>query len=111
MTRMEAALSGQRSVERIPKMAAVQFYIRWPQIRPYEGIVTDLSPNGLGLRAAVPAQPESVIKLDSPVLQAIAQVVTCAPASDGAHASYRLGLNFLTAEFRSLEGNFVSARV
>ena len=98
--------SGQRMLSRIKKRQVVSCYTSWPQTG-IRAEMRDLSLNGMQLHAPFAADPGQLIKVHCESCQAVVRVAYC--RSDGA-TRWRLGVEFVTLQFASTRGNFVSAR-
>jgi hypothetical protein len=101
--------SGQRMLNRIPKRRGVQIYAAWPQTAPVNGEMRDISLNGMQVVTALRLQPNQIVKIDCPLLNALARV---------AHSERDIempdrwitGVEFLTLRFRRNTGSLISAR-
>jgi hypothetical protein len=104
--------SGQRMLNRIEKRRAVDLYVSWPQSRPYEAEMRDLSLNGMQIAASSRLSANQIVKIDGDVCAAVARVAHCErehDAGSGAPRRWLIGVEFLTVRFRSPRGSFVSA--
>jgi curved DNA-binding protein CbpA len=99
-----------RSIERIKKSGTLTYYSSWPQ-EGKEARVLDLSPKGVRFQCAEGLQENSVIKLNSPLLSAIARVVNTKKEAEGEQVFYYVGAQFLTVAFRNPKGSFFSTAV
>lgn len=100
----------RRSIERIKKSGTLTYYSSWPQ-EGKEAIILDLSPKGVRFQCAEKLSKDSVIKLSSPLLNAIARVVNVKKESAGEQELYSAGAQFLTVAFRNPKGSFFSTAV
>lgn len=98
--------SGQRMLGRINQNRPVFCYTRWPQAEGIPARMCDLSLNGMQIATPFAAEPESLLKLESEQLKALARVAYCRIRNDG---GWLLGVEFVTLVFRRASGNFVSA--
>jgi curved DNA-binding protein CbpA len=99
-----------RSIERIKKSGTLTYYSSWPQ-EGKEARILDMSPKGVRFQCAEDLQEDSVIKLNSPLLSAIARVVNVKKEAEGEQMSYSVGTQFLTVAFRNSKGSFFSTAV
>lgn len=97
----------ERALWRTAREQAIRFFTHWPQTRPHHGWVTDLSPEGMGLRSGLRLPVDAVIKVESADLQAIVRVLNCHPLA-GEGRECRVGGELLTLEFNAGQGNFIS---
>jgi hypothetical protein len=96
-------------LNRIPKRRGVQIYAAWPQTAPVNGEMRDISLNGMQVVTALRLQPNQIVKIDCPLLNALARV---------AHSERDIempdrwitGVEFLTLRFRRNTGSLISAR-
>ena len=103
--------SCKRAIHRVKREDSIQFFTQWPQTSAHQGIITDLSPNGLGFKSSISISHESTVKIDSKFLQAVIRVINCRQFNDKAQQQFQCGGQFLTLAFRGLQGNFVSQRI
>lgn len=100
--------SDKRRVERTGKQTSLSWYTDWPQQRPHDGVMANLSPHGLMFTAAREVAVESRIKIDCAQLTAIVQVQNCRRAGGILRRRWHIGGKFLTIRFSSPSGVFVS---
>jgi len=102
--------TAERSVWRASQEQNIRFYTSWPQAAPHCGQVTDLSPKGLGIRAPLNLEADAIIKIDGEKLQAVVRILNCKPAQTGGVREFRASGRFVTLEFSTVQGNFVSVK-
>jgi curved DNA-binding protein CbpA len=99
-------LFGRRASVRIAKAGAVVIYPSWPHAG-YPALLRDLSPSGISMLTKYGARSEQVLKFNSDNLHGIARVVSV--QANG--ANFLLHASFLTAEYVSKSGVFVTEKV
>jgi hypothetical protein len=92
----------RRTERRIPVRACVRFGA--PAI---EGMVLNLSLNGLLFESAHEFEPNQLIRIDTELLKSLARITHCRRNGD---RSYATGVEFVTILFNSTRGTFVSER-
>ncbi|MEQ1881025.1 MAG: DnaJ domain-containing protein [Burkholderiales bacterium] len=100
-------LFGRRTAPRITKAGNFTLYPSWPH-HGYPAQLRDLSPTGLSLLTQYPARNSQILKLDGSFLTGVARVISVRAGMRGilsVHAS------FLTVEFLTKTGGFVSVRI
>ena len=75
------------------------------------GIIIDFSPGGMRFTALEKIAPHTTIRIESPSLQATAQVIHCRKSRSQNGPSYTIGVKFTRAEFEKARGTFFSATV
>ncbi len=96
----------QRAMNRIQKVMTLSFYTAWPQPAK-QGQMQDLSPYGLRFISTEALAKQQLVKIDTPLLQAIANVSYCHPDD----TRYALGVEFITVMFNRDNGHLVSTSV
>lgn len=96
--------SGRRAARRVARDGTVEYSTRWPQPAPREGRIVDLSPRGLQFESGAPIELFRIIKLEGPLLDAVARVATCRDR----RGSFAVGVEFYTVHFHLSRGTFVS---
>lgn len=96
-----------RALDRIPRNVPIRFWVAWPQTRPAEGELVDVSLSGLGFLTDEPLGKDQFLKLDNELLQAVARVVYCRPAGK----RWQIGVQFFTLRLARTRGTFVSDSV
>jgi curved DNA-binding protein CbpA len=99
-----------RSVERIKKTGRLRYYNTWPQ-RGYDAKILDLSPKGIRFLCNERLRKELIIKLSSPLLKAIAQVIYIQKKELNGKIIYTVGAQFMTVTFTKQKGSFFSTIV
>jgi hypothetical protein len=99
-----------RSADRIKKSGTLRYYSSWPQ-KGKEAILLDLSPKGIRFLCNEELEQESIIKLSSHLLKAIAKVVNTQREEVSMKTSYTVGAHFLTVTFANPKGSFFSSIV
>jgi hypothetical protein len=104
----EFAAIGRRSFARFTREEKLRYYTRWPQ-KWREGRLLDLSPKGMRFLCADDLPSGALVKISSPLLEAVASVtnVRCEPAPK--RMAYSVGVVFLTVTFDHTKGTFLSA--
>lgn len=97
----------RRAVKRIAQRSRVTFYTAWPQCG-FTGHIRDLSPLGMQIDAQEMLRESQLIKIESDILHATANVVYCRGTSNGGCRCYVIGFKFLTLWFRRPIGTFLS---
>lgn len=96
--------SGRRAARRVARVGGVRYFTEWPQPHAGEGRIVDLSPGGLRFETGAPIDIFQIIKLDGPVVDAVARVVTCRDVG----RSFAIGVRFYTVRFHRDRGTFLS---
>jgi curved DNA-binding protein CbpA len=99
-----------RSADRIKKSGTLRYYSSWPQ-KGKEAILLDLSPKGIRFLCNEELEQESIIKLSSHLLKAIAKVVNTQREEVSMKTSYTIGAHFITVTFANPKGSFFSSIV
>ncbi len=100
----------QRSVNRVKKSGSMRYYSSGPQTGK-EARILDLSPKGIRFLCHEELEQKSTIKLSSPILKAVAQVINIQNEEDGVSTSYSVGARFLTVSFAKQKGSFLSRSI
>lgn len=95
----------QRKLSRIDRDGELTIYNEWPG-KAYCGILTNLSPGGLGFTTTQSLQPNQVIKVDNEHFKCIAKVMHC--QDNGSEHS--IGSCFITVLFTCQKGTFISTQ-
>jgi hypothetical protein len=77
---------------------------------PRPATIQDLSPLGMCVLMREPLPVDQVVKVDGPLLSAVARVVSCRCPGGAGHGQATIGLEFLTLDFSEPRGTFVSRR-
>ncbi|MAT95225.1 MAG: hypothetical protein CME59_21855 [Halioglobus sp.] len=106
MSRLVSHDADRRAITRVPKKSSLLVWTSCPQAQPYAGQVNDLSLTGMRFDTGVFLAAEQVLKIDTPVLKAVATVVRCTVREAG----YEVGACFQNLCFARSRGSFVEAR-
>lgn len=98
----------RRITDRVALQADVHYYTAWPQT-PRTGRLCNISPTGLALSLPERLPNDSVIKIESMLLNAIATVVHAHPGPEPGR--YSVGVKLLTAAFNLKQGTFVNLEI
>lgn len=93
----------RRSLPRMQQSEKANIYVHWPE-NPTQVLLEDLSPTGLNFSTQAPLDIHQIIKVDAHHFKAIAQVAYCRHNN----STYSIGASFLTIEFLSATGSFLS---
>ncbi|NND68740.1 MAG: DnaJ domain-containing protein [Halioglobus sp.] len=96
----------RRAIDRVPKKLHMMIWTSWPQLLPYTGSGDDISLTGMHFNATTYLAVEQVIKIDTPALKSVAEVVRCQPTASG----WEAGVKFLSLCFARSRGSFVEVR-
>jgi len=99
-------LFGRRALPRIAKAGTLIIYPNWPHAG-YSARLHDLSPSGISMLTAYGARIGQILKFNSDNLKGIARVVSV--RANG--VNFLVHASFLTAEFVSKAGVFVTEKV
>ncbi len=97
----------RRSILRVAKEHSVVFCTNWPQREPHFGRTDDISLTGMKFRSTSGLEHGQIIKLDSEILRAVAQVTRV----QWLGSFWEVGVKFLTLSFEQSRGSFVHDRV
>ncbi len=100
----------QRSANRIKKSGSILYYSSWPQ-KGKEAKIIDLSPQGIRFLCFEKLEHEAIIKIRSPLLNAIAKVTNTQNKEAGRDPAYSVGTRFLAVTFANSKGSFLSTIV
>jgi PilZ domain len=106
--KMRTEESSQRAMNRIEKNQEISFFTYWPPQKTCKGQIRDLSPNGMRFFTNQPLSKNQIIKIDSKELQATARVANCRKQGSFLNMGYGIGVEFVTLQFQSSHGTFVS---
>jgi len=104
-------LTGQRAVARVGKNQQITFYTHWPQASGFRGQTEDISLNGMRFLTQAKLTQGQLIKIVSPIADAIARVSNLGHKRVGLTATHVVGVAFVTLRFRQSVGGFVSERI
>jgi hypothetical protein len=102
--------SGQRTIERIPRLHPLLLYTTWPQAQGLRAECRDLSLNGILFATACTLAPGSVVQLQGELLRAVAEVTHARTEDAGSGSACLVGARFLSVLFARSRGVFLSAR-
>ena len=105
----EREITLRRIAARIEESFDITYYTYWPQ-SPHRAIATDFSPTGIAIVAPDRFFVGQLVKIDSEILGAVAQVKNH-EAIGGSSTPVRVGLKFLTVSFNLPRGTFVGVTV
>lgn len=100
--------TGLRKTRRIDMRSSVSFYDRWPQSQPHTGTTSDISPRGIMFETTRELMAGSIIKIECSRFSAIAHVVNCRNAGKFLAPNWKIGVQFVTLQFKSSRGTFIS---
>lgn len=103
--------SCKRTISRIEREGAIEFFTQWPQATAHRGIITDISPNGLGFKSSTRLKYNTTIKVNSLLLNAVIRIVNHRQIGGNPTKQYQFGAEFLAVEFPVQQGNFFSRHV
>jgi len=105
----ETQLSLKRIASRIERTFNVRYFTYWPQT-PRHALAMDFSTSGIAIAAADHFFIGQLIKIESELLSAVAQVKNL-ESVDGSSTPKRVGLQFLAVSFNLPRGTFVGVTV
>ncbi len=97
---------GRRAAPRIAKTGGLMVYPHWPH-EGYRAQLQNLSRSGICLASEFAPRVNQIIKIDSPLLAAVARVTLVR----GAGGRYVIHGSLVAAEFTSQKGGFFSVKV
>ena len=86
----------------------MHFYPEWPQSNPHQGVMMDFSPRGMMFVTSTEIFVNTVLKIDCSRFKAIGQVVNCRQMGKLMRPNWRIGIQFITIQFKSARGTFIS---
>jgi curved DNA-binding protein CbpA len=104
-------VDSQRAIERIPRQTSAAFSLRSGYRPQHQGLVHDISLNGMQLRTFIELKRDQIVLIRTDVLDAVARVVDSRMTSAESAGSWRVGLVFLTMKLHRSRGSFVSVDV
>ena len=102
--------SEQRGAIRVHKYEHITFYLCWPG-NGYGGKLMDASPQGCRFESNVEPSFDQLIKIDSDIFQAVANVRSCQLADSNSVYRYAVGVSFTNVIFHMQRGNFISVSI
>jgi len=113
----DQAVAYKRSVSRIRKEGRILVFVPDYQ-KPIGAIINDMSPRGMRFAMDIRLQEQNVIKIESEIISAVARVASCDLLTPGNSLfgfalknSYRIGVSFITVDFSSKHGTFISEKI
>lgn len=100
--------TGQRKIRRFDQRENMHFYTEWPQSNPHQGVMMDFSPRGMMFETSTEIFVNTVLKIDCSRFKAIGQVVNCRQMGKLMRPNWRIGIQFITIQFKSTRGTFIS---
>jgi len=97
----------RRAVTRMKKKGAILYTTRASE-KTHTGEIADLSPAGMRLICAQKLAPGTILQINSPDFRATAFVKNICEPQNGDPQGYAVGLEFITIEFYTSGGSFVS---
>ena len=95
--------SYRRTMRRVGIRGEFIFYLFWPS-KPYQGSFQDLSPTGVCFLTEESIDSHSIIKIDAPNFQAVAEVVH----QHNIGKKFSIGTRFIAMKFDQQRGNFIT---
>ncbi len=96
----------RRAVMRLPRNLHLHFYTHWPQPDAQSGRAVDVSPAGMRFQCATSLAEGQVVKIDSPMLSAIARI----RGSEKRDHLWEVGSQFVSVSFARVRGSFIEYR-
>jgi hypothetical protein len=105
----ETQLTLRRMAARIERTFEITYYTYWPQAA-HSAVAMDFSPTGIAIAGADHFFVGQLIKIESELLSAVAQVKNQESPGESA-GPIRVGLKFMTVSFNLPRGTFVGVTV
>jgi hypothetical protein len=105
----ETQITLRRMAARIERTFDITYYTYWPQAA-HLAVAMDFSPTGIAIAGADHFFVGQLIKIESEILSAVAQVKNQESAGESA-SPIRVGLKFMTVSFNLPRGTFVGVTV
>ena len=99
-----------RSVIRLKKSGKLRYYFTCSQ-KGHEAELVDFSPKGMRFNCVEKLKINSIVKLSSPLLTAIAKVTNSQQKDLKGEISYTVGVQFLTVSFVETKGSFLNTSI
>ena len=99
--------TGLRKIRRIDRRSQLSYYLQWPQSRPHTGVTSDISPRGIMFETSMEVMTGKILKIDCSRFSAIAHVVNCRDAGKFLAPNWKIGVQFVTLQFKSSRGTFI----
>lgn len=100
----------QRTVRRIERNLAIEFYASWPQMAAHTGRTQDVSPNGMRFVTDQPVTEGRRLKITSRAFDAVAWVTHSHAIENEARTRWIVGVAFDTLKYNRTKGAFVSTQ-
>ncbi len=97
----------RRSISRVPNNHSIVFNTHWPQASPSIGRADDVSLNGIKFFSQTNLEVGQIIKIDSPILKAVARIVRCKLQG----SQWVTAAAFISLRFARTRGSFIAERV
>ena len=97
-----------RLIKRMPRSFPLTLFQGWPNSVVIAGQTTDLSPAGLCFLGQEDLPPGKIVKIDSALCAAVAQIRHCTAHARPDQGKWEIGVKFITLRFNVSQGNFVS---
>lgn len=101
-------VDSQRAIERFPTHTTAAFSVTPGPGLEHQGLVQDISLNGLQLRAASELRRNQIVLIRTDVLYAVARVINSRRLTADSATLWRVGLVFLTMKLNKSRGSFIS---
>jgi curved DNA-binding protein CbpA len=113
----DQAAACKRNIARMHKEGRILVYLP-DQQKPIRAIVNDLSPEGMSFITDIQLQEKSLVKIESEIINAAAKVVSCNRYRFSTNniygfsirKAYTIGVRFVTVDFFSKHGTFISEK-
>jgi hypothetical protein len=105
----ETQITLRRVAARIERTFDITYYTYWPQ-SPRSAVAMDFSPAGIAMMGAAHFFVGQLVKIESELLNAVAQVKNLESRGEAANP-VRVGLKFMTVSFNLPRGTFVGVTV
>lgn len=100
--------SGRREMPRVSADEPLHFFTDWPQSQPRQGLIKDLSLNGIQFSCRQRLSAQDIVKLSCATLEAVARITYCRRGPD--YFGFVAGGEFITVELHKDRGAFVSVK-
>lgn len=97
----------RRGISRVPNNHSIVLCTRWPQAAPSIGRTDDISLNGMKFFSQTNLEVGQIIKIDSPMLKAVARIVRCKHQG----REWITAAAFISLRFARTRGSFIAERV
>jgi hypothetical protein len=107
-TQNPAPAATERAIERMPRRLPALIQLRPGTSEVYAAEVLDLSPRGIRVRAGVIVPIGAIIRVQCDVCRGVGRVRSCGRDAADPLQQRQIGIEFVTVEFRTRAGSFVS---